>query len=101
MQDDGQEGIVDFKPAVILDKAQLPEFIHEIIHSRARGTDHSGQRLLGHSGKHRDGLVIHAITGQQQKRARQPLFAGVEKLIDQILLESDVPCQHESNKAVG
>jgi hypothetical protein len=44
------------------------------------------------------------VTRQQQQRAREPFLAGVEQLVDQIFVDSDVPRQHvrqESNRECG
>ena len=38
---------------------------------------------------------------EQQQSARQPLLAGVEELVHQVLLDSSVSCQHISDEAVG
>ena len=45
-------------------------------------------------------LVLLAVARQQQQRARQPLLARVEELIDQVLLDADVPRQHVRDEAV-
>ena len=52
VQDNGQEGIVDVDLAVVLDKAQLPEFVHEKIDPRPRCADHLRQHLLRYFGQH-------------------------------------------------
>jgi hypothetical protein len=33
VQDNGQQRLIDLDSTVVLDKAQLPEFVHEKIHS--------------------------------------------------------------------
>ena len=58
VQNDAQEGVVDVQPAVILDEAQFPEFVHEKIDPRPRCTDHLGQHLLR--------LALRPIARQQQ-----------------------------------
>ena len=40
MQDNTQEGSVDMEPAIVLNEAQLLEFIHEKIDPGARCSDH-------------------------------------------------------------
>ena len=52
-------------------------------------------------GDHVARLLLLAVTRQQQQRPRQPLFARVEELIDQILLDADVAGQHVRDEAVG
>ena len=46
-------------------------------------------------------FVFLAIAREKQERTRQALFAGIEELIDQVLLDSDIPREHECDKAVG
>ena len=46
-------------------------------------------------------LVLLAVAREQQQRPRQPLLAGVEQLIDQVLLDADVPRQHVRDEAIG
>ena len=52
-------------------------------------------------GTHADRLVLLAVARQQQQRARQPLLAGVEELIDQVLFDPDVARQHVRDEPVG
>ena len=69
VQDNTQEGIVDAKSAVVLDEAQLPEFVHEKIDPRACCADHLRQHLLRYFGKYLLRLVRRAITREQQQGA--------------------------------
>ena len=83
---------MDLKSAiVVLNEAEFPEFVHEKVDPGARCANHFRQHLLGNFGKHLFWLGFPAIPGEQQKSAGQPFLAGVKKLIDQILLDSDVP----------
>jgi hypothetical protein len=95
-----QERSVDLKSAVVLDESELSKFVHEKIDPGTRCADHLRQRFLRHFGEYSVGLVFLTVTGQQQKSAREPLLARVEELIDQILLDSNVPCQHEFDEPV-
>jgi hypothetical protein len=38
-------------------------------------------------------LAVFAEAGQQQQNPRQPLLAGIEKLIDQVLFDPNIPRQ--------
>ena len=83
---------MDLKSAiVVLNEAEFPEFIHEKVDSGARCANHFRQHLLGNFGKHLFWLGFLAVPSEQQKSPRQPFLARIEKLIDQILLDSDVP----------
>src|SRR6202051_422034 len=101
MQDNTQEGSVDVEPAIVLNESQFLEFIHEKIDSGARCPNHLRQHLLRYFGNHFVRLVLLAILSEQQKRAGQTFLAGVKELIDQILLDSDVPRNPISHEAVG
>ena len=83
------QGISD----VVIDKAELSESVHEEADPRARGPDHLRQSLLTQSGDRHFGHSLFAELSHQEKNSRQPSFAGVEKLIDQIILIPDVPLQ--------
>src|SRR6266852_5041535 len=100
-QDHAQEGIVDVDLAVVLDESEFPEFVHEKIDPGPRCANHLRQRLLRHFGKHFLRLASRAIVRKQQQGARQSFLAGVEKVVDQVLLDSYVSRQHIRNEAVG
>ncbi len=87
--------------AVVLDEAQFPEFVHEKIDPGPRGANHLRQHFLRYFGKHLLRMAARAVVCEQQQSARQPLLAGVEELVHQVLLDSSVSCQHISDEAVG
>src|SRR6202165_97657 len=91
VQDNIQEGSIDVQPAIVTNEAQFPEFVHEKVASGTRCADHLRQRFLRYFGAHSAGLVDFTIPGKQQKSAGEPFLARIEKLVDQILLDSDVP----------
>src|SRR5271166_3996847 len=78
---------------VVVDKPELPESVHEEADPRAGRPDHLCQSLLTQSRHRHFGDSFFAELRHQQQNSRQPLFAGIEKLIDQIVLISDVPLQ--------
>ena len=102
MQDNIEEGSVDVETAfVVLDEAEFPEFVHEEIDSGARCPDHPRQHLLRYFGKHFFRVGLLAVPSEQKKSARQSFLARVKELINQILLDSDVPRKHISHEAFG
>src|SRR6266404_3232165 len=101
VQDNTDEGAVDLKSAVVMNEAQFPEFVHEKIHPRSRCANHLRQHLLGNFGKHLLRLGFLAVASEQQKSPSQPFLARIEKLVDQILFDSDVPRKHIRHEAVG
>ena len=46
------------------------------------------------------GFVVLAVPRQQQERPRQPFLTGVEQLVDQVLLDPDVPRQHVRDEPI-
>ena len=55
--------------SVVVDEAELPELVHEVIDPRTGRADHLGQVLLIDSGHDRLGLAVGAEMGQQQEQA--------------------------------
>src|SRR6202521_4617454 len=100
VQDNTQEGSVDMEPAIVSNEAQFLEFIHEKIDPGARCPDHPRQHLLRYFGKHLFRVGLLAVPSEQQKSARQSFLARVKELINQILLNSDVPRKHISHEAI-
>jgi hypothetical protein len=50
VQDNTQEGSVDVETAIVLNEAQLPEFVHEEVNPGAGCSDHFRQSLLRYFG---------------------------------------------------
>jgi hypothetical protein len=67
---------------IVCNEAKLSESVHEEIHSWAGCTNHLGQSLLAYVRDDGLQLAFFSEVGQYQKRPRQPLFAGIEHLID-------------------
>ena len=78
------------RAAAIFDKAELPELIHEMTDPRPGGADHLRQVFLIDSGEYSFGFSFLTKMGQQQENPGQALLAGVEKLVDEILMISHV-----------
>ena len=92
---------MDLKSAtVVLNEAEFPEFVHEKVDSGARCANHFRQNLLGNLGKQFLRLGFLTVASEQQKSPSQSFLAGVKELIDQILLNSDIPGQHMRDEAV-
>ena len=93
VQDHAEEATMDRQPAggaVVIDKTQLLEVVHEMTDPRPGGAHHLRQVFLIDSGKDTLGATFLAKMSQQQENPGQALLAGVEKLIDQIPFGSDV-----------
>src|SRR5665213_2549424 len=79
--------------AVVVDKAQLPELVHEMTDPRACRADDLGQRVLADPGRDRLRSAFLAEIGQHEEGSGQALFAGVEQLVDQVFLDAAVAGQ--------
>ena len=76
---------MNFDSAIVFDKTEFAEFIHEEAHPRPGGAHEARQRLLADIGKHARGRAFLAKIRQQQKHACQAFLAGIKKLVYQIL----------------
>ena len=81
---DGQSAVI------IVDKAMLPESVHEMADPRPGRADHLCQSVLIDSGDYGFSLAFLAKLRKQQENPSQPLFAGVEKLVHQVRFIADV-----------
>src|SRR4029079_7387979 len=84
--------------AVIADKTQLPEPVHEKADARTGGSYHLSQRFLAYLSEDRFRLAFLAIIRQQEQESRQPPLAGIEQLVDQIALDPDGPVEDMSHE---
>jgi len=92
---------MDFKITVVINVAQLPKLIHKVAHAGTRRADHVRERLLTDFGDDRLLLSVLAEVRQQEQRPRQPLFAGIEQLVDQVFLHSDRASQKMRREPFG
>jgi len=83
---------------VVIDEAKLPESVHEEADPRPGSPHHLRQRLLTQPGDRHFGHSLFSELRHQQKDPGKPLFTGVEQLIDQIILISDVSSQQVLQK---
>ena len=91
VQDYAAEATVDCHfSAVVIDKAKLPELIHEEIDPRPGCADHLCQVFMIDPGNYSFGLALLVEMGQQQENPSQTLLGRVEKLVDEIRFVSDV-----------
>ena len=101
MQDHVQQRLMDMDATVVLNKAHLPEAIHEEANPRAGRADHVGQRFLRDRRDQRLLLSGLAELCHQEQYPRKALFAGIEELIDEVCLCPKTARQEESYKHVG
>ena len=92
---------MNFDSAIVFDKTEFAEFIHEEAHPRPGGAHEARQRLLADIGKHARGRAFLAKIRQQQKHACQAFLAGIKKLVYQILFNSNVAREHIGQQQLG
>jgi len=78
---------------VIVKEAQFSEPVHEKTDPRPGCAYHLGEGFLTDLGDYSLGHTVLAEMGKQEQNPSESLFAGIEELVNQILLVSDVPCQ--------
>src|SRR3990172_12402794 len=79
VQNYAEEATIDRQPGftVVIDKAKLPEFIHEMTDPRPGGADHLCQVFLIDPRNYSFGLAVLAKMRQQQENRSQALLARV------------------------
>ena len=87
VEDDVEEGTVHVHLTVVVNEAKFPELIHEETDAGTRRPDHLGEHFLTDLRDHRLRLAFFPKVGHQQEDPRQPLLAGIEEVIHQILLD--------------
>jgi len=100
VQDNGQEGAIDLDVAVVFDESEVAELVHEEVDAGAGRADHLGERFLRQL-RQQELLVLLAVARQQEQDTREPLFARVEEMIDEVFLNPDVPRQHVREEPIG
>jgi len=81
---DGQSAVI------IVDKAMLPEPVHEVTDAGPGRANHLCKSILIDSGDYSFSLAFLAKMRKQQENPSQTLFAGVEKLVYEVRFISDV-----------
>src|SRR5258708_22619155 len=84
---------MDLQLTIVIDQAELSEFVHKLTDTRPGRADHLRERLLANLGQDRLRRTFLAEIREEQKCPCQTLFAGVEQLIDQVSLNSAVAVQ--------
>jgi len=92
---------VDLQPAVVVNKSQFPETVHEEADPRAGCAHHLSQHLLTDLGNYTLRFAFLAKMSEQQKDPGQSFFAGIEELVNQIFFVSNVPRQQIRYEHVG
>lgn len=83
-----------------MDKSQFPKAVHEKIHPRSGRAYHFRQRSLTYLRNYGLRRAFLAKVSEYQKNPCQPLFTRIEKLVNQIFLIADVPCQQVDHEHI-
>jgi len=92
---------VDFDTAfgaVILNKTQLSEFVHEETHAGSGCANHLRQGLLADFCDYRFRLSILAKVRQEQEETGKAFLTRIEQLVDKVGFDSDGPAQKVGNE---
>ncbi len=73
---------MDLQTAVVVNKSQFPEPVHEEANPRAGRADHLGQSFLTDLGDNGFGNAFLAEMSQQQQNPGESLFTGVEEVVN-------------------
>src|SRR6185369_8678078 len=84
-----------------MNETQLPEAVHEKADSRTSRAHHLGQGLLTDFRDYSLGHAFLAKVSQHKQDPGQSLFAGIEQLVNQVLLVADIARQQVRDKQVG
>ena len=74
--------------AIVIDKAELPELVHEMTDPRPGGAHHLCQLFLIDSGKFSFGSTFLAKTRKQQENPGQAFLTAIEESIHEIFFDS-------------
>jgi hypothetical protein len=81
-------------PKPVINEARFPELPHEKANARPRGAYHFCQRPMTHLQNRAFAGFLYIQVGEQQENPRQSLLTFTTMLLDQVLLVSNVSCQH-------
>jgi len=80
-----------------MNEAQFPEFVHKEIHPRPRLPIISAS-ISAILWKHLLRLGFLPVAGERSEESEPAVSRSIEKLVDQILLDSNVPRKHVDTK---
>src|ERR1700694_5117441 len=81
---------MNVQSAVIFNKTEFAELVHEKVHSGACRSDNLGKSFLAHLGNYLLGFAFFSEVGQEEQDSRQPFLARVEELVHEVLLDADI-----------
>jgi len=88
MEKEAEQFLVHPHAAVVIDEAHLAKPVHKEAYSRPGGANHLGQGSLAHLQVGGIWIGLRSQAREQQKSSRQPLLAGIEELVEEVVLNS-------------
>ncbi len=74
VQNHGQQRVMDFETAVVINEAQVAKLIHEMAHARPGRADHLSECLLTDLRGNWLGPALLAEVGEQQQHPGEPFL---------------------------
>ncbi len=87
---------MDFQFPIVIDIAQLEEFVHEVADGGSGRPDHLREDFLTELSDDWLRCVLLAEIRKMKEKASEALFARIEQLVDQVLFNSTIPTQQVS-----
>ena len=82
---------MDFQFPIVMDIAQLAEFVHEVADGGSGRPDHLREDFLTELSDDWLRCVLLAEIRKKKEKASEALFARIEQLVDQVLFNSTIP----------
>src|ERR1035437_8570783 len=101
VQNHVEQSLMRPNAAVVINKAELAETIHEVVDARSRGADHFRETFLRYLGNQLFRFTWLAKLRHQQEYPRQMFFAGVEELVDKIGLDAHTTSKKKFDEYLG
>jgi len=92
---------VNCKLIVVANEAQLSEPVHEKAIPRSSCVYHLCQSFVTDYGDRNFLFSLLAEVSKQEKNASQSFLAGIKKLVHQVFLVPDFPCQQICHEPIG
>ena len=101
MEKDVQQRAVDLDMTVVFDVSGFAKTVHEEVYAGAGGADDGGESFLADPWDIRIGLGGFAEVCHVEKSAGEPLFGGVEELVDEVVLNAAGALEKIGDKELG
>ena len=85
--------VVFHEAHVVIDEAQLAEFVHEEADAGSRRPDHFRKRHLAESDGNDRRAAFLPVVREKQEQAGEPFLTRIEKLIDDVFLDPIIPAE--------